>query len=119
MSSRPLKAPQQMNRMSVVSIWMSSCCGRLRAPSGVIVAVLPSRVLSSACCTPSPETSRVGGGTQPLRADLCLFDTEEAPGGLLADRAGVAEQPLDGALDVLTDLAGLGEGGRVGDRERD
>ena len=119
MSSRPLKAPQQMNRMSVVSIWISSCCGRLRAPSGVIVAVLPSRILSSACCTPSPETSRVGDGRAALARDLVdLVDADDAARGLLDVAAGGAEQRLDDALDVLADVAGLGQRGGVRDRER-
>ena len=33
-------------------------------------AVVPSRILSSACCTPSPETSRVIDGFSLLRAIL-------------------------------------------------
>src|SRR5215510_5317762 len=34
MSSRPLNAPVQMNRMSVVSIWISSCWAVARAVRG-------------------------------------------------------------------------------------
>src|SRR5207247_9116686 len=34
MLSRPSKAPPQMNRMCVVSIWMYSCSGCLRPPWG-------------------------------------------------------------------------------------
>ena len=56
--SRPANAPPQMNSTLVVSIWMNSWCGCLRPPCGGTHAVVPSRIFSSACCTPSPETSR-------------------------------------------------------------
>ena len=35
-------------------------------------AVVPSRILSSACCTPSPDTSRVMDGFSDLRAILSI-----------------------------------------------
>ena len=69
-SSRPTKAPPQRNRMFVVSIWMNSWCGCLRPPCGGTLATVPSRIFSSACWTPSPETSRVIDGFSPLRAIL-------------------------------------------------
>ncbi len=37
---------------------------------GGTLATVPSRILSSACCTPSPDTSRVIDGFSPLRAIL-------------------------------------------------
>ena len=70
--SSPAKAPPQMNKMLVVSIWMNSWCGCLRPPWGGTEAVVPSRILSSACCTPSPDTSRVMEGFSLLRAILSI-----------------------------------------------
>ena len=70
------KHPQQeyiqMNRMSFVLIWMYSCCGCLRPPCGGTLATVPSRIFSSACCTPSPDTSRVIDGFSLLRAILSI-----------------------------------------------
>ena len=68
--SRPAKAPPTMNSTLVVSIWMNSWCGCLRPPCGGTEAVVPSRIFSSACWTPSPETSRVIDGFSLLRATL-------------------------------------------------
>ena len=68
--SSPAKAPPTMNSTFVVSIWMNSWCGCLRPPCGGTEAVVPSRIFSSACCTPSPETSRVIDGFSVLRAIL-------------------------------------------------
>ena len=59
MSSSPTKEPAQMNRMFVVSSWMYCCSGCLRPPCGGTLATVPSSIFSNACCTPSPETSRV------------------------------------------------------------
>ena len=36
------------------------------------LAIVPSMILSNACCTPSPETSRVIDGLSPLRAILSI-----------------------------------------------
>ena len=72
MCSSPANAPPTMNRMFVVSIWMNSWCGCLRPPCGGTEAVVPSRIFSSACCTPSPETSRVIDGFSALRATLSI-----------------------------------------------
>ncbi len=65
--SRPANAPPQMNRMLVVSTCRNSCCGCLRPPCGGTEAVVPSISLSSACWTPSPDTSRVIEGLSDLR----------------------------------------------------
>src|SRR6478752_2845683 len=91
--SSPSKAPPQMNSTFVVSIWMKSWWGCLRPPWGGTLATVPSRILSSACWTPSPETSR---------------DIEVR--GL--------DQAQEDVLDVLADVARLGERGRVRDAER-
>ncbi len=70
--SRPEKAPPQTNRMFVVSTWRNSCCGCLRPPWGGTLAMVPSMILSSACCTPSPDTSRVIEGLSDLREILSI-----------------------------------------------
>ncbi len=70
--SRPAKAPPQMNRMLVVSICRKSWFGCLRPPCGGTLAIVPSISLSSACCTPSPETSRVIDGLSDLREILSI-----------------------------------------------
>ena len=70
--SSPAKAPPTMNSTLVVSIWMKSWCGCLRPPCGGTDAVVPSRIFSSACCTPSPETSRVIDGFSDFRATLSI-----------------------------------------------
>lgn len=70
--SSPSNAPPQMKRMSFVLIWMYSCCGCFRPPWGGTEATVPSRILSSACCTPSPETSRVMLGFSDFRAILSI-----------------------------------------------
>ena len=57
--SRPLKAPPTMNRMSRVSRGTVSPLGFLRPPFSGTFTVVPSSILSSACCTPSPLTSLV------------------------------------------------------------
>ena len=68
--SSPANAPATMNSTFDVSIWMNSWCGCLRPPCGGTDAWVPSRIFSSACCTPSPETSRVIDGFSDLRAIL-------------------------------------------------
>ena len=68
--SRFANAPPQMNNTFVVSIVRNSWCGCLRPPWGGTEAVVPSRIFSSACCTPSPDTSRVIDGLSALRAIL-------------------------------------------------
>ena len=68
--SRFANAPPQMNSTFVVSIVRNSWCGCLRPPCGGTLAEVPSRIFSSACCTPSPETSRVIDGLSALRAIL-------------------------------------------------
>src|SRR5262249_34279368 len=53
-----------------------------------------------------------------LARDLVdLVDADDAARGLLDVAAGGAEQRLDHALDVLTNIAGFGKRGRVRDRE--
>ena len=68
--SSSANAPPQMNRMFVVSMVRNSWWGCLRPPWGGTEATVPSRIFSSACWTPSPETSRVIDGLSALRAIL-------------------------------------------------
>jgi hypothetical protein len=67
---RPVKAPPQMKRMLVVSMATNSALGFLRPPRSGTLTTAPSSILSSACCTPSPETSRVIAMASALRASL-------------------------------------------------
>ena len=57
--SSPTKAPPKINRMFVVSISIISWFGCFLPPWGGTLAFVPSIILSKACWTPSPETSRV------------------------------------------------------------
>ena len=116
-SSRPSNAPPQMKRMLRVSIWMYSWCGCLRPLWGGTLATVPSMILSRACWTPSPETSRVMRRVVGLAGDLVdLVDVDDAGLG-----AGTSPADLDQAeqdvLDILADVAGFGQRGGVGDRE--
>ncbi len=71
-SSSPANAPATMNSTFVVSIVRKSWCGCLRPPCGGTEACVPSRILSSACCTPSPDTSRVIDGFSDFREILSI-----------------------------------------------
>jgi hypothetical protein len=71
-ASSPTNAPPQMKRMFDVLIWMYSWFGCLRPPCGGTLQVVPSRIFSSACCTPSPETSRVIETFSVLRPILSI-----------------------------------------------
>ena len=77
--SKPTNAPPQMNRMLVVSTRMYSCCGCLRPPCGGTLQTVPSRIFSSACCTPSPETSRVIETLLVVRAILSISSMYTMP----------------------------------------
>ena len=70
--SNPTNAPPQINKMFVVSILIFSCWGCLRPPCGGTLATVPSKILSNACCTPSPLTSRVIETFWVLRAILSI-----------------------------------------------
>ena len=77
--STPSNAPPQMKRILRVSTWMNFCSGCLRPPWGGTFTTVPSSILSSACCTPSPETSRVMEGLSPLRAILSISSMKTMP----------------------------------------
>mmetsp|Transcript_14279 Transcript_14279/g.25823 ORF Transcript_14279/g.25823 Transcript_14279/m.25823 type:complete len:220 (+) Transcript_14279:365-1024(+) len=73
--SRPAKAPPLMKRMLEVSIWMKSPRGFLRPGSLGTLITLPSTILSNACCTPSPDTSRLMLTFPPLLRILSVSST--------------------------------------------
>ena len=60
--SIPSNAPPHIKRIFVVSIWISSWWGCFLPPCGGTDATVPSMIFNKACCTPSPETSRVIDG---------------------------------------------------------
>ena len=70
--SKPANAPPQINRIFDVSMRNISCCGCLRPPCGGMDATVPSMSFNKACCTPSPETSRVMDGFSDLRVILSI-----------------------------------------------
>ncbi len=90
----------------------------LAAALGRTLAWVPSMILSSACCTPSPETSRVIETFSLLLAILSISSMyDDAAFGRGDVAAGVLDQLEQDVLDVLAHVAGLGEGGGVGDGE--
>ena len=70
--SSPENAPPQIKRIFTVLTCRNSCCGCLRPPCGGTEATVPSISFSNACCTPSPETSRVMEGLSDLREILSI-----------------------------------------------
>ena len=57
--SSPSNAPPHINKIFLVFTLIYSCCGCFLPPAGGTFASVPSIILRSACCTPSPDTSRV------------------------------------------------------------
>ena len=72
MMSQPDNAPPRMNRMFVVSNMDELLLRVLAPPGGGTLASVPSTIFSSACCTPSPDTSRVMDRFSALRATLSI-----------------------------------------------
>ena len=56
-SGKPAKAPEQMNKTSVVSKAIVLCFPA--GPCSFTLTVAPSKSFRRPCCTPSPETSRL------------------------------------------------------------
>ena len=67
---QPHERPAADEENVVVSMRMHSCCGCFLPPCGGTLATVLSMIFKSACCTPSPETSRVIETFSPLRAIL-------------------------------------------------
>ena len=70
--SMPSNAPPQINKIFVVSKCNISWLGCFLPPCGGTDATVPSRIFNKACCTPSPDTSRVIDGFSDLRAILSI-----------------------------------------------
>ena len=119
MRSRPTKAPPQMNRMSLVSTRMYSCCGCLRPPCGGTLQTVPSRIFSKRLLHAFAGDIARDGDVLGLAGDLVdLVDVNDAALGALHVVIGVLQQAQDDVLDVLAHVAGLGQRGGVGDGER-
>ena len=119
MSSSPTNVPPQMNRICVVSIWMYCCSGCLRPPCGGMLPTVPSSIFSSACCTPSPRHVARDDDVVLGLADLVdLVDVDDAALRRFQVVVRVLQQLEQDVLDVLADVAGFGQRGRVADRER-
>jgi len=93
----------------VVSTCRNSCCGMLAARLAEEPRqIVPSMIFKSACCTPSPETSRVIDGLSDLRADLVdLVDIDDAALRPLDIVVGRLQQLQDDVLDIFADVAGF------------
>ena len=118
MLSRPTNVPPQMNRMFVVSIWMYCCSGCLRPPCGGTLATVPSSIFEQGLL--HALAGDVAGDRDVLAglADLVdLVDVDDAAlGGFEVEVGGVQQLEQD-VLDVLADVAGLGQRGGVADGE--
>ena len=116
--SRPAKAPPQMNRMLVVSTCRNSCCGCLRPPcggtrGGGALHQLQQRLLDALARDVAGDR-----GIVRLAADLVdLVDIDDAALRPLDIIVGGLEQLQDDVLDILADIAGLGQRRRVGHGE--
>ncbi len=118
--SRFANAPPQMNSTLVVSIVRNSWCGCLRPPcggtdAGGALEDLQERLLDALARHVARDRRVVG-----LAGDLVdLVDVDDPRLGLLDVVVGGLDQLEQDVLDVLADVAGLGQRRRVGDRERD
>ena len=103
----------------MVSTCRNSCCGCLRPPCGGTLATVPSMIFSSACCTPSPDTSRVMRRIVGLARNLVDFvDVDDAALRALDVVVGGLQQLQNDVLDVFADITGFGQRRRVRHRER-
>ena len=118
--SRPANAPPTMNSTFVVSIWMNSWCGCLRPPcgrdrGGGALEDLQQRLLHALAGDVAGDRRVLA-----LAGDLVdLVDVDDARLGLLDVVVGGLDQLEEDVLDVLADVAGLGQGRGVRDGERD
>ena len=79
---------------------------------------MPSRILSRACCTPSPRDVAGDGGVLVLAADLVdLVDVDDALLGAGHVAVGGLQKLENDVLDILAHVAGLSERGGVDDGE--
>ena len=93
-----------------MSIWMYCCSGCLRPPCGGTLATVPSsifeqRLLHALARDVAGDRDVVGG-----LADLVdLVDVDDAPLGSFEVEIGGVQELQQDVLDVLADVAGLGQ----------
>ncbi len=108
--SRPAKAPPQMNSTFVVSIWMNSWCGCLRPPCGGTEARGALQDLQQGLLHALARHVAGDRRVLALARDLVdLVDVDDPGLGLLDVVVGGLDQLEQDVLDVLADVAGLGE----------
>ena len=118
--SRPANAPPQMKRMFVVSIDRNSWCGCLRPPCGRHRGDRPLEDLQQRLLDAFARHVARDRRVVRLARDLVdLVDVDDPGLRLLDVEVGGLDQLEEDVLDVFTDVAGLGERRRIGDRERD
>ncbi len=114
--SMPSKAPPQMKRMLEVSIWMNSCWGCLRPPWGGTLDDRALQDLQQGLLHPLAADVPGDGGVFRLAGDLVdLVDVDDAALGPLHVEVRGLDQLEQDVFHVLAHIAGLGEGGGVGD----
>ena len=102
----------------MVSTAVNSWCGCLRPPCGGTLATVPSRILSKRLLHAFAGDVAGDGGVLVLAADLVDFvDVDDALLGAGDVAVGGLQQLEDDVLDVLADVAGFSERGRVDDGE--
>ena len=82
--SIPSNAPPAMKRMFCVFTSTNFWSGCFLPPFGGTFTTVPSNNFNNACCTPSPETSRVIEGLSLLRAILSISSINTMPRSALA-----------------------------------
>ena len=119
-SSRPTNVPPQMNRMSVGVDLEVLLLGVLPAPLRRDVGDGPFEQLQEGLLD---ALARDVAGDRDVLAGLAdlvdLVDVDDPPLGGGDVEVGLPDELEDQVLDVLADVAGLGQGGGVADGERD
>ena len=82
--SNPTNAPPHMNNIFFVLIFTRGVSGCLRPPLGGIDTIDPSRSFNNACCTPSPDTSRVIDALSPFLVILSISSMNTIPRSVLS-----------------------------------
>ena len=84
--------------------------GMLTPPWGGTLAMVPSRIFSRACCTPSPETSRRSGRVLVFASDFVDFvDIDDAGLARPTSPSAACRSFKNNVLNVLADVTGLGQ----------
>ena len=104
--------------MFVVSIWMKSWCGCLRPPWGGTFATVPSRIFKQALLDAlAGDVARDRRVVRLARDLVDLVDVDDPALGARDVEVGGLDEAQQDVLDVLADIAGLGQRRRVGDAE--